>query len=80
MVTQGCLTVTSQLRLAGSVTVPTGITPIAGTAQSRRAVVMFGLSSIDTKELPLNVVGDDLVIDLKGTRAGDLVCWTAYSS
>jgi len=80
MVTQGCVVVTAETYQAGSVTVASGTTPIAGKAQGRRTLSFLGQPKITTQELPLTVSGTDLVINLIGTRPGDLVCWTAYSA
>lgn len=79
MVTQGCVITTSEMVTAGSVTVASGITPMAGTARLERTLTILGKPKVISAPLAVTVVGDDLVINLAESQPGSLVCWTAYS-
>ena len=79
MTTQGCVVTTSEMVTAGSVTVASGITPMAGTARRERTLTVLGQLKVITTPLAVTVAGDDLVINLADSKPGALVCWTAYS-
>jgi hypothetical protein len=77
---QGCLTLTAPQVAAQTLVVTPVTPPTAGKADSRREYTALGSQQVRMRPLAVTVVGVTLSINVRSCKAGDMVCWTAYSS